>query len=99
MHEFRFCAFVSKGAKRIKSTDGRAKGEALTDLYIKKRKRPEEGTRLYQYINKILSINITRLCCLVAEDEPGPVMFDKHVEKSLKGFVNYFIVLCLKSIQ
>lgn len=25
-------------------------------------------------------------------------MFDKHVEKSLKGFVNYF-VLCLKSIQ
>lgn len=39
------------------------------------------------------------LCCLVAEDEPGPVMFDKHVEKSLKGFVNYFIVLCLKSIQ
>lgn len=66
MHEFRFCAFVSKGAKRIKSTDGRAKGEALTDLYIKKRKRPEEGTRLYQYINKILSINITRLCCCVA---------------------------------
>lgn len=48
MHEFRFCAFVSKGAKRIKSTDGRAKGEALTDLYIKKRKRLEEGTRLYQ---------------------------------------------------
>lgn len=46
MHEFRFCAFVSKGAKSIKSTDGRAKGEALTDLYIKKRKRPEEGTRL-----------------------------------------------------
>lgn len=43
MHEFRFCAFVSKGAKRIKSTAGRAKGE---DLYIKKRKRPEEGTRL-----------------------------------------------------
>lgn len=39
------------------------------------------------------------LCCLVAEDEPGPVMFDKHVEKSLKGFVNYFVVLCLKSIQ
>lgn len=39
------------------------------------------------------------LCCLVAEDQPGPVMFDKHVEKSLKGFVNYFIVLCLKSIQ
>lgn len=29
------------------------------------------------------------LCCLVAEDEPGPVMFDKHVEKSLKGFVKY----------
>lgn len=96
MHEFRFCAFLSKGAKRIKSTDGRAKGEALTDLYIKKRKRPEEGTRL---ISITLSINITRLCCCVAEDEPGPVMFDKHVEKSLKGFVNYFIVLCLKSIQ
>lgn len=59
MHEFRFCAFVSKGAKRIKSTDGRAKGEALTDLYIKKRKRPEEGTRL---ISITLSINIT--CCV-----------------------------------
>lgn len=36
------------------------------------------------------------LCCLVAEDEPGPVMFDKHVEKSLKGFVNYFNCFVLK---
>lgn len=43
MHEFRFCAFVSKGAKRIKSTDGRAKGEALTDLYIKKKKKARGG--------------------------------------------------------
>lgn len=59
MHEFRFCAFVSKGAKRIKSTDGRAKGEALTDLYIKKKKKARGG---HEVISITLSINIT--CCV-----------------------------------